>query len=282
MSAAPDVQAAAAFVRGRLPFVPDAAIVLGSGLGHLADRVEDPVSIPFGEIPGFPRTSVVGHAGRFVAGRLGDRNVLLQAGRYHVYEGHPGEIVAAPVRLAATVGVRFLLLTNAAGAVDPKLAPGDVVLLSDHLNFMFRSPLIGPVAPGETRFPDMTEPYDRELRVLAMEVARREGLPLTEGVYAAMTGPTFETAAEIRMLGRLGAHVVGMSTVPEVLVARALGLRCLGLSMVTNKGTGLSEEPLSHQDVVDVGERAGKKVGRILEGLLRSLPGAPSQSTGAK
>lgn len=282
MTSTPDIQASAAHVRGRLSTVPDVAIVLGSGLGHLADEVEDAVSIPFGEIPGFPETGVVGHAGRYLGGRLGGRNVLLQAGRYHVYEGHTGEVVAAPVRLAAALGIRFLFLTNAAGGVDPALEPGDVVLLSDHLNLMFHSPLIGPAAPGESRFPDMTEPYDVALRAVALDVAQREGIKLSEGVYAAVTGPTYETAAEVRMLGRLGADVVGMSTVPEVLVARALGLRCLALSMVTNKGTGLSGEPLSHREVVEVGQRTGRIVGRILEGVLRSLPDHPPQPTGAK
>jgi len=282
MASTPDIQASAAHVRGRLSTVPDVVIVLGSGLGHLADEVEDAVSIPFGEIPGFPETGVVGHAGRYLAGCLGGRSVLLQAGRYHVYEGHPGEVVAAPVRLAAALGIRYLFLTNAAGGVDPALEPGDVVLLSDHLNLMFRSPLIGPAAPGESRFPDMTEPYDVALRAVALDVARREGIKLSEGVYAAVTGPTYETAAEVRMLGRLGADVVGMSTVPEVLVARALGLRCLALSMVTNKGTGLSGEPLSHREVLEVGQRTGRIVGRILEGVLRSLPDHPSQPTGTK
>ena len=282
MSRGPDIQGAAAYVRGRLSVLPEVVIVLGSGLGHLVDEVEDAVSIPFGDIPGFPETGVVGHAGRYVAGRLGGRDVMLQAGRYHVYEGHEGEVVAAPVRLAATLGVRFLFLTNAAGGVDPELEPGDVVLLADHLNLMFRSPLIGPTGPGETRFPDMSEPYDGALRAVALEVAAREGIPLREGVYAALTGPTYETAAEIRMLGRLGADVVGMSTVPEVLVARALGLRCLALSMVTNKGTGLSSAPLSHAEVVEVGQRAGRTVARILEGVLRALPADPPHSTGAK
>lgn len=282
MSVGPDILGAAAYVRGRLSVVPDVVIVLGSGLGHLVEEVEDAVSIPFGNIPGFPETSVVGHAGRYVAGRLGGRNVLLQAGRYHVYEGHPGEVVGAPVRLAAALGVRFLFLTNAAGGVDPVLEPGDVVLLNDHLNLMFGSPLIGPMVPGETRFPDMSEPYDGALRAVAREVAEQEGILLHEGVYAALTGPNYETAAEVRMLGRLGADVVGMSTVPEVLVARALGLRCMALSMVTNKGTGLSSEPLSHAEVVEVGRRAGRTVARLLEGVLRTLPDGPPHSTGAK
>jgi purine-nucleoside phosphorylase len=274
-----DIEAAAAHVRGRSSAVPDVLIVLGSGLGQLADEVEAPVSIPFGEIPGFPDAGVVGHAGRYLAGRLAGRDVLLQAGRYHVYEGHPGEVVAAPIRLAAALGVGYAFLTNAAGGVDPALEPGDVVLLKDHLNLMFRSPLIGPTGPGETRFPDMSEPYDAELRRVAWDAAREAGIELREGVYAALTGPSYETAAEIRMLGRLGADVVGMSTVPEVLVARALGLRCMALSMVTNKGTGLSPQPTSHEEVIEVGRRAGRTVSHIIQGVLRGLP---AQSAGTK
>ena len=275
----PRIPQAAAQVRARIEWVPEAVIVLGSGLGAMVDAVEDPVSIPFQELAGFPGAGVAGHAGRYVAGRLAGRRVLVQAGRYHVYEGHPGEVVAAPVRLAAALGVDTLILTNAAGGVDPTLEPGDLVLLSDHLNLMFRSPLIGPAGDGETRFPDMTEPYDPVLRETARKVAQRLGIPLREGVYAALTGPTYETAAEIRMLGTLGAHVVGMSTVPEVLVARALGLRCLAISMVTNKGTGLSAHPLSHQEVVEVGATAGARVAALLGGVLEALP-ARTQSAG--
>jgi purine-nucleoside phosphorylase len=175
--------------------------------------------------------------------------------------------------------VGYAFLTNAAGGVDPALEPGDVVLLKDHLNLMFRSPLIGPTGPGETRFPDMSEPYDAELRRVAWDAAREAGIELREGVYAALTGPSYETAAEIRMLGRLGADVVGMSTVPEVLVARALGLRCMALSMVTNKGTGLSPQPTSHEEVIEVGRRAGRTVSHIIQGVLRGLP---AQSAGTK
>ena len=275
----PRIPQAAAQVRARIEWVPEAVIVLGSGLGAMVDAVEDPVSIPCQELAGSPGAGVAGHAGRYVAGRLAGRRVLVQAGRYHVYEGHPGEVVAAPVRLAAALGVDTLILTNAAGGVDPTLEPGDLVLLSDHLNLMFRSPLIGPAGDGETRFPDMTEPYDPVLRETARQVAQRLRIPLREGVYAALTGPTYESAAEIRMLGTLGAHVVGMSTVPEVLVARALGLRCLAISMVTNKGTGLSAHPLSHQEVVEVGATAGTSMAALLGGVLERLP-ARTQSAG--
>ncbi len=281
MSMTPDIAKAAALLGAKLSAAPVATLVLGSGLGQVVEAVEDPVSVPFVELPGFPAAGVAGHAGRFVAGRLGGRYVLVQAGRYHVYEGHPEEVVAAPVRLSAALGVSTLLLTNAAGGVDPALEPGDLVLLDDHLNLMSRSPLFGPVAEGEVRFPDMTEPYDADLAELALAVAGELGIELRRGVYAALTGPAYETAAEIRMLRTLGADVTGMSTVPEVLVARARGMRCMGLSMVTNKGTGLSAEPLSHADVMAVGRTAGQKVGALLEGVVRRLP-ARDHSVGKK
>jgi purine-nucleoside phosphorylase len=281
MSTGPDIAKAARILGDHLASTPVATLVLGSGLGHVVDAVQEPVSVSFDELPGFPAAGVTGHAGRFVAGRLGGRHVLVQAGRYHVYEGHPADVVAAPVRLSAALGVGTLLLTNAAGGVDPELEPGDLVLLDDHLNLMSRSPLFGPVAEGEVRFPDMTEPYDADLAELALAVAGELGIELRRGVYAALTGPAYETAAEIRMLRTLGADVTGMSTVPEVLVARARGMRCMGLSMVTNKGTGLSAEPLSHADVIAVGRTAGQRVGALLEGVIRRLP-APAHSVGKK
>lgn len=267
----PDIARAAEEVRRHVAWTPQATLVLGSGLGSLVDGVEGAVSIPFASLPGFPQAGVAGHAGRFVAGTLGGVRVLVQAGRYHVYEGHPGEVVAAPVRLSAALGVGTLVLTNAAGGVDPGLEPGDLVLLEDHLNLMFASPLAGPVAPGEVRFPDMSRPYDPELIRLAEEVAAGEGIAVRRGVYAALPGPSYETAAEIRMLRTLGADVVGMSTVPEVLVARALGMRCMAVSMVTNKGTGLAAHPLSHGEVMEVGAAAGARVAGLLRGVLTAL-----------
>jgi purine-nucleoside phosphorylase len=276
-----DLRPAVDLLRRRLPEPPEVALVLGSGLSHLAELVEDAVEVPFDEVPGFPATGVVGHAGRYVFGSLGGQKVLMQAGRFHVYEGHGDDVVGAPVRLAAALGVGLLVLTNAAGGVDPELDPGDLMLIDDHLNLMFRSPLIGEARAGEERFPDMSAPYDRELRALAAEVAVDLGIPLRRGVYAALTGPSYETAAEVRMLGVLGADAVGMSTVPEVLVARAIGLRCLAFSMITNKGTGLSPTALSHAEVVDVGARAGQTLGRLVAGVLGGLSSLP-QPTGAK
>ena len=246
-------------------------MVLGSGLSHLTTQVSDATTVPFVDVPGFPPAGVEGHSGEYVAGHLDGTPVLLQAGRYHAYEGHPMDVVVAQVRVAAELGVEVLIATNAAGGIDGRLGPGDLVLIEDQINLMFRSPLAGPVHGGEQRFPDMSAPYDARLQRLALEVADDVGVELTRGTYAAVLGPSYETAAEVRMLARLGAHVVGMSTVPEVTVARAAGLRCLGFSMVTNKGTGLSSEPMVHEEVIEVGRAAGARLGRVLSGVLARL-----------
>jgi purine-nucleoside phosphorylase len=275
-----DLDAAAARVRERIPSVPRTMVVLGSGAGHLVDALQGPVEVPFTDIPGFPAAGAPGHAGRFVVGSWGDAPVLVQAGRYHVYEGHDEDVVAAPVRTAARLGVETLVLTNAAGGLDPSLEPGDLVLLEDHLNFMFRGPLRGPVRRDEARFPDMSHPWDPELRTRALEVGWRRGIALRQGVYAGVTGPSYETAAEVRMLRRLGGDVVAMSVIPEILAARPLGLRCLGLSLVTNKGTGYGREPLSHDDVVAAGREAESRLGSFLQALVAEL--ASASSTGAK
>ena len=280
MSGALDVGRAAAFLESRLPFVPRLAVVLGSGLGQLVDELEDPATVSFADVPGFPPATVPGPAGTFVAGRLDGAEVLFQRGRYHMYEGHPPDVVAAPVRVAATLGVESLVLTNAAGGVRASLEPGDLVLLDDHINAMARSPLVGLVEDGETRFPDMSEPYDAALQRLTLAAAADLGVDLERGVYAAVLGPAYETAAEVRMLARLGADVVGMSTVPEVLVARARGLRVLAISVVTNKAAGLGGGPLTHEEVVEVGREAGGKLARLLRAVIpRIVAGAQSGST---
>ncbi|MBW3535506.1 MAG: purine-nucleoside phosphorylase [Gemmatimonadetes bacterium] len=250
----------------------DVALVLGSGLGGLVDGVDDRVEVPFGELPGFPASGVAGHAGRYVAGTLEGKRVLVQAGRFHLYEGLPLEVVCAPVRVAALLGVEVLVLTNAAGGLDRRHGPGSLVMLDDHISLMWRSPLAGAVHEGEERFPDMSAPYDRELQAHAEAAALHLGIPLARGTYAAMSGPSYETSAEIRMLGRMGADVVGMSTVPEVITARARGMRCLGISIVTNWATGIATAPHRHEEVLEQGRRAGATLERLLRRLLKEMP----------
>jgi purine-nucleoside phosphorylase len=268
------VGAAADLLRDRLTFTPRVQVVLGSGLSHLAAEIVDPITIPFEQIPGFPPAGVAGHQGAFVAGRLAGVPVLAQAGRYHAYEGHTMDVVVAPVRVGAALGVEVLIVSNAAGGIDGRLGPGDLMLIEDHINLMFRSSLAGPVQGAEERFPDMSAPYDEALQHIALEAADESGVELARGTYAAVLGPSYETAAEVRMIAKMGAHAVGMSTVPEVTVARAAGLRCLGFSMVTNKGTGLSSETIGHEEVMEVGRASGARLGRILEGVLRRLQAA--------
>jgi purine-nucleoside phosphorylase len=273
------VDEAASHLRAALPVRARIAVVLGSGLGTLVDQLTDVTSVMFGEIPGLPPASVAGHAGKFVAGRLAGTEVLLQSGRYHLYEGHSPDVVAAPVRILAELGVDVLVLTNAVGGLREGLEPGDLVLLEDHINLTGRSPLVGPRREGEERFPDMSAPYDPELRLLAVEAAVEAGVALKSGVYAGVLGPSYETAAEVRMLAKLGADVVGMSTVTEVIAARARGLRCLAFSVVTNKATGLGGGALSHGEVMAVGRTGGERLGRVLRALVGRLAGfAPSLS----
>jgi purine-nucleoside phosphorylase len=259
-------------IRGRLDGrTPTIGLVLGSGLGYLADQLGAAVRIPYAEIPGFPLPSVVGHAGELVCGTLAGRTVLAQSGRFHAYEGHDASVTARAARVFAELGVRTLLLTNAAGGIRRTFAPGTLMLIADHVNLTMRNPLIGPVLAGETRFPDMSDPYDRGLRALAHDVARQVGVRLEEGVYAGLLGPTYETPAEVRMLDTLGADAVGMSTVLEVIAARARGLTCLGISTITNVASGLSAQTLDHADVMAVAERVKTDLGRLVEGIVGRL-----------
>ncbi len=259
---------AVAFVRARTDIQPRAGIVLGSGLGAFADDVEGPVRVPFGEIPGFPDASIAGHAGTLTAGHVSGVPCIVMQGRFHRYEGHDAATTALPARLLVRMGIRMLVLTNAAGGIQRTLQPGDLMLIDDHINLTGANPLIGSVLEGETRFPDMSEPWDRELQRLAEDVAAGEGIPLRRGVYCALHGPSYETRAEVRMLERLGADAVGMSTVPEVLVARAAGVRVLGISLITNPAAGLAASPLDHDEVLEVGRRAADALRRLLRGVL--------------
>lgn len=247
---------------------PVAGIILGSGLGGLAARVADAVRVPFAEIPGFPAATVVGHAGALIAGTLGGRPVILLAGRFHMYEGHDASLAAFPVRVLHALGARRLIVSNAAGGVRRTLRPGALMLIDDHINLMFRNPLVGPLEPGEERFPDMSAPYDRELRAIARGVAAERGLSLEDGVYAGLLGPTYETPAEVRMLERIGADAVGMSTVPEVIVARALRMRVLGISCITNMACGISLHPLSHAEVIETTQHVAAEFEGLVEGVV--------------
>lgn len=267
---------AADVIRPRLPRGrAAAAIVLGSGLGALADEIEQAVRIPFGDIPGFPVATVAGHAGAFIAGRLEGQTVLALAGRFHMYEGYEAKLAAFPARVVHALGVPTLIVSNAAGGVNRMWQPGDLMLIRDHINLMFRNPLIGALEAGDERFPDMSEPYDGALGALARSVAAEQGIGLREGVYAALLGPAYETAAEVRMLALLGADAVGMSTVPEVLVARALGMRVLGFSCITNLACGLSNTPITHAEVLETTARAAAAFTRLIRGVVARLP-APS------
>lgn len=265
-------EVAAGVIRSRLDGrQPRIGIVLGSGLGSFTRRLGDPVSIPYGEIPGFPETTVVGHGGELVAGRIGGKEVLAQSGRFHLYEGHDAGTAALPVRTFATLGVETLVLTNAAGGIRRTFAAGAVMLIADHINLTFRNPLIGPLLPGEERFPDMSDPYDSSLRAIAREVALEKRVALTDGVYVQVLGPSYETPAEIRMLGRLGADAVGMSTAVEVIAARARGLRCLGFSVITNLAAGLSARKLDHAEVMDTASRVTGELSTLLEGVIERM-----------
>lgn len=263
---------ALAAIRERTPLVPRAAVVLGSGLGGFADRVEDAVEIPYGEIPGWPVSTALGHAGTLVLGSFAGVPLAVMKGRAHLYEGHPADRVVFGVRVLGRLGTRALVLTNACGGVREDLTSGDLVLVSDHLNLQGASPLVGPnddtLGP---RFPDMSAAYDPALRQLAHAAAGRLGQSLSEGVYAAWLGPAFETPAEIRMIRALGGDLVGMSTVPEVLAARHMGIRCLAISCVTNMAAGILPEPIEAEHVLAVGAQAQGRLTALLAEVLPAL-----------
>jgi purine-nucleoside phosphorylase len=231
---------------------PVLAIVLGSGFGTLAGRITQARAVPYREIPGFFAPTVSGHAGTLIAGELAGREVLAFSGRFHGYEGHPPAATGFPVRVAHALGAQALLVSNAAGGIHQSFQPGDLMVINDHINLMWSNPLIGPLVPGDERFPDMSCPYDPALRALLHDCARSLGDTLRDGVYAGLMGPSYETPAEVRMLALLGADAIGMSTVPEVIVARAIGMRVAGLSCITNLAAGLSTQKIDHADVLRV------------------------------
>ncbi len=259
-------------VRARTDLVAAAGIVLGSGLGGLADDVEDAVAIPFEELPGWPVATAPGHAGRLLLGRLAGTPIVALQGRFHVYEGNDPGLVVQPVLLVQRLGASVVVLTNAAGGVNPAYGPGTLMLIADHLNLTGRTPLLGPNADeiGQ-RFPDLVDAYSPRLRDRLRDAAAAEGVALEEGVYAGLLGPQYETPAEVRMLRALGADAVGMSTVLECIAARWAGLEVCGVSLVTNAGAGYTGEPLTHAEVLAAGNEAGPRLARVIRRFIGEL-----------
>jgi purine-nucleoside phosphorylase len=266
------IREAAAYIAKESGVKPQIGLILGSGLGVLADLIENAKTIDYANIPHFPISTVEGHAGELVIGDVKGKQVMIMKGRFHPYEGYGVETVSFPVRVMKELGVRTLIVTNAAGGVNMSFQSGDLMVINDHINFMFRNPLMGPNdnALG-VRFPDMSEAYSKRLREIAHRVAEEQLFKLQEGVYAGLLGPTYETPAEIRMLRTLGADAVGMSTVPEVIVARHAGIEVLGFSCISNMAAGILNQPLSHQEVIDTTERVKVKFLNLVLGVIEAL-----------
>jgi purine-nucleoside phosphorylase len=261
-----------AAVRARTGLVPEVGIVLGSGLGGLADEVDEPIAIPFGELPGWPSATAPGHVGRLLLGRLAGRPVVMVQGRFHVYEGNDPGLVVQPVLLFQRLGASVVVLTNAAGGVDPAFGPGTLMVISDHLNLTGRTPLLGPNADSiGPRFQDLTDAWSPRLREKLHAAGRAEGVDLADGIYAGLLGPQYETPAEVRMLRTLGADAVGMSTVLECIAARWAGLEVCGVSLVTNAGAGYSGEPLSHEEVLAAAAEAGPRLAKVINRFVAEL-----------
>ncbi len=269
---------AARTISARANVTPKIALVLGSGLGAFADEFEEPVGIPYQEIPGFVSSTALGHVGRLVVGKVGGVPLLAMQGRVHYYEGYSLEEVTFPIRTFKLMGIETLILTNAAGGVDVELSQGALMVISDHLNLMGVNPLRGPNDERfGPRFPDMSEVYARDLQEMVGEEAKDLGVTIRRGIYAALTGPSYETPAEIHMLRAFGADAVGMSTVPEAIVARHMGMKVLGISCITNMAAGISEEPINHDEVIETGQRVRSTFTKLLRKLIARLPSGVSQ-----
>jgi purine-nucleoside phosphorylase len=267
------VDQAVADIRQRAPgATPDVAVVLGSGLGDFAGQLKDAVSIPYGDLPNWPAAKVIGHEGRLVIGSLAGKRVAALSGRAHFYEGHDLRTVTFAMRVVGRLGVKSVILTNAAGGINVELKPGMLMVMDDHINFLGSNPLVGPNEDQfGVRFPDMSEVYSRRLRGLADRVARTQGLRIGHGVYVAVHGPSYETPAEIRAFRALGADAVGMSTVPEAIVARQMGVEVLGISCITNAAAGVLPQPLEHSEVMEVAQRVKGAFAALLEGIIAGL-----------
>jgi purine-nucleoside phosphorylase len=263
---------AAKFVVSKIARKPEIGLILGSGLGVLADEIKDPIKIPYHEIPGFPESTVEGHAGQLVIGELEGKQVMAMQGRFHFYEGYSLDLVTLPVRMMKHLGVEKVIVTNAAGGINTSFSPGNLMIIEDHINFTGQNPLIGP-NDNEVgvRFPDMSQAYAKNLRELAFQVAEEQGIKLQRGIYAGVAGPSYETPAEIKMLRKMGGDAVGMSTVPEVIIAVHSGLKVLGISCITNMASGILEQPLSHNEVMETAELAKTAFLGLVKGIVKKI-----------
>jgi len=266
------IQEAADYIRAKSGIRPEIGLILGSGLGILADLIQDGMSIPYQDIPHFPVSTVEGHEGELLLGTIEGRAVVMMKGRFHMYEGYGPQLTAFPVRVMKQLGIQSLLVTNAAGGVNTSYEAGDLMVISDHLNLTGQNPLIGPNDAGlGVRFPDMSEAYSRRLREIAKQTANQQGFSLQEGVYAGLLGPNYETPAEIVMLRTLGADAVGMSTVSEVIVARHAGIEVLGFSCITNMAAGILDQPLSHGEVMETAEKVREQFLKLVLAIIPQM-----------
>ncbi|WP_054788616.1 purine-nucleoside phosphorylase [Gracilibacillus dipsosauri] len=266
------LQEATKYLQQQLDKKPQIGLILGSGLGMLADEIKNPTKIIYQDIPGFPLSTVEGHAGQLVIGELEGVQVIAMQGRFHYYEGYGLDAVTFPVRVMKEIGIEKLLVTNAAGGVNQNLEPGDLMLITDHINNTGQNPLIGEnVKEHGVRFPDMSSAYDKKLQTTARQVAKQLNLTLKEGVYVWNTGPSYETPAEIKMLATIGGDAVGMSTVPEVTVARHAGIRCLGISCISNMAAGILDQPLTHEEVMETTEKVRDSFLQFVKQLVQEI-----------
>lgn len=260
------------YVKERIDMIPEVGIILGSGLGDLADKVEDRINIKYEEIPNMPKSTVVGHAGQYVFGKLNGKNVVMMQGRIHYYEGHQMEVLAMPIHIMKYLGIKTLIVTNAAGGVNESFKPGDLMIINDHINLAFTNPLIGKneeeIGP---RFPDMSTAYDKDLIQITDKISKNMNIELKKGVYVMMTGPTYETPAEIRMIRILGGDAVGMSTVPDVITAKHCGLKVLGISCITNMAAGILDQPLNHKEVIETSNMVKDKFMKLVSAIVKEI-----------
>ncbi len=263
------IQETAAWLKDRMPSHPETAIILGTGLGHLAERIVTELAIPYSTIPNFPVSTVEGHSGQLIFGKLGGKEIMAMQGRFHFYEGYSMKEVTFPIRVMYELGIKTLFVSNAAGGTNPSFRIGDIMIITDHINYMPENPLHGPNIPPGPRFPDMSEAYDPELIQLAKTIAAELDIKLKRGVYLATQGPTYETPSEYRMFAHWGADAVGMSTVPEVIVARHCGIRCFGLSIITDLGVNGKIVKVTHEDVQKAANEAQPRMANIMEEMIR-------------